>query len=90
MDYLYRLRIKANYIDTGMFAEGPQNEGEALSVAYDLVALASTTLLVYELRLIAVLGRQSVLTAADKWIAEHPTQPGSAGLSRRRPFLGAS
>ena len=85
MDYLWRLRIKANYEDLGMFSDGPETDMVAARFAADLVALTAASLLVHELRLRHLLGRQALLTAADNWLRHH-RKPG-AGLALRRDFL---
>jgi hypothetical protein len=87
LDYLFRLRIKANYEDARMFTEGPEQEHDSAAVAGDLVALTSATLLAHELRVSKLIGPEVLIAAADAWL-ERNTPPGQPmGLATRRRFL---
>jgi len=57
LDYLYRLRIKANYQDAGMFIDGPEDESASRRVHRDLVTIASCTLLVHECHIGGIVGK---------------------------------
>ncbi|MFG2213149.1 hypothetical protein [Streptomyces sp. NPDC048638] len=64
-DYLYRLRVKANYDDITVFADGPTSDREAAVLASDLVDLSSATLLVHEVRIAARIGAKRLVRAMD-------------------------
>jgi hypothetical protein len=51
LDYLFRLRIKANYIDDDLFSQGPEDDSDAVSFAAAMQDIVATTLLVHELRI---------------------------------------
>ena len=87
IDHLYRLRIRANYEDTRVFSDGPDNDEAAAQWSRNLVAVTSASLLVHELRLLHLLGKRVVVTAADQWLARNRTSV-AGGLSQRRGMLG--
>src|SRR5690606_13796183 len=60
-DYLYRLRIKTNYVDSDMFIDGPEDDQQSRSLANKLCDRSSSTLLLTELSLIHVWGRTEFL-----------------------------
>ncbi|GAA2402808.1 hypothetical protein [Streptomyces coeruleofuscus] len=82
-DYLYRLRIKANYEDVTVFSNGPSSDREAIEVGADLVALASATLLVHELRIAAIIGADDLIKAMDA-VLLHASGESAGGLAHRR------
>ncbi|MFE2611607.1 hypothetical protein ACFXDI_52020 [Streptomyces mirabilis] len=82
-DYLYRLRIKANYEDVTVFSSGPTTDHEAAQVGADLVALASATLLVHELRIAALIGCDELVKAMDAVLLLSAADSAS-GLAQRR------
>jgi hypothetical protein len=86
LDYLFRLRVKTNYEDAGMFVEGPDDENASRRVHRDLVALASCTLLVHELHVGAVIGKPTLVAWADDWLAKNSAGAG-IGLGTRRDLL---
>ncbi len=86
LDYLYRLRIKTNYEDAGMFIEGPEDHISSRHVHNDLVAIAGCTLLVHELHIAAIIGRDTLLQWADGWLG--PNAHGQQlGLVLRRDLI---
>jgi hypothetical protein len=87
LDYFYRLRIKANYIDDEVFSQGPENDRDAESFATSMQDLVAATLLVHELRLGKLLGPAWVLREANSWLSTHCTTDPSSGLTARRPLL---
>lgn len=87
LDYLFRLRIKANYLDDDMFSQGPDSDTAAQRFASGMIDIVTTTLLVHELRLGKVLGPSWVLNEVDAWLNSHSGAPSSAGLAARRPIL---
>jgi hypothetical protein len=88
LDYLYRLRVKANYEDASMFVDGPTNEAESLTVHSDLVELTSATLLVHELQVGSCVGGSKLVTWADEWIARNAAGA-RVGLGQRRDLIAA-
>ncbi|MFF9119009.1 hypothetical protein ACF09Y_26025 [Streptomyces massasporeus] len=82
-DYLYRLRVKANYEDVTVFSDGPSSDHEATEVGADLVALASATLLVHELRIAAIIGMNDLVKAMDA-VLLHASGGSTGGLAYRR------
>lgn len=89
LDYLFRLRIKANYEDARMFTEGPVNSYHSHQVAQDLVRLTSATLLVHELRIGRILGRSVMLAAINTWLAQNAPPGRPMALALRRDLLQA-
>ncbi len=88
LDYLYRLRIKTNYEDAGMFIDGPEDQLASSRVHRSLVALAGCTLLLHELHIAALVGRARILNWADDWLG--PNAHGQTlGLVLRRDLLAA-
>jgi len=87
MDYLYRLRIKANYEDAAMYSDGPDNDAAAGAFLADLEALTSANLLVHEIRLARVVGKRALLSAADQSLAKNSSNGTSGGLASRRELL---
>lgn len=88
LDYLYRLRIKTNYEDAGMFIEGPEDEISSGQVHRDLTAIASCTLLLHELHIAHIVGKAKFLQWADAWLGPHARgQP--LGLALRRDLIAA-
>jgi hypothetical protein len=86
LDYLYRLRIKTNYEDAGMFIEGPEDDHSSRRVHTDLVAIAGCTLLVHEMHVAAIVGQARMLKWADAWLG--PNAHGQVlGLSLRRDLI---
>lgn len=87
LDYLYRLRIKANYEDARMFTDGPEQPGESAAVARDLVALTSATLLVHEVRTAKLIGKAAMMKEVERWLG-HNSPPGpDVGLAVRLDVL---
>jgi hypothetical protein len=87
LDYLYRLRIKANYIDDELFSQGPENDSEAETFATRMQDIVAATLLVHELRLGKLLGPRWVLTQADMWLDRNAAISARYGLAARRKLL---
>ena len=44
-DYLYRLRIKANYIDDELFSQGPEKDSDAEEFTTRMQSIVAATLL---------------------------------------------
>ncbi|MEV7163225.1 hypothetical protein AB0N60_14115 [Streptomyces microflavus] len=82
-DYLYRLRIKANYEDVTVFSNGPASDHEATELSADLVAVTSATLLVHELRIAAIIGVDDLVKAMDL-VLQHSSGESAGGMAHRR------
>lgn len=87
--YLYRLRIKTNYVDSAMFADGPPDETSSAMVHRDLRYIAGSTLLVHELHIAQLVGVARVKKWTDDWLAANAPAGGTHpfALQLRRPFL---
>jgi hypothetical protein len=90
LDYLYRLRVKANYIDDELFSQGPENDSEAAAFATRMQDIVAATLLVHELRLGKLLGPRWVLTQADLWLDRNAAISAAHGLAARRKLLASA
>jgi hypothetical protein len=86
LDYLYRLRIKTNYEDAGMFLEGPDDEFSSRRVHQDLVQIAACTMLVHELHVGAIVGKATLIEWVDEWVARNGANA-ALGLRARRDLL---
>ncbi len=85
LDYLYRLRIGANYDDAAVFFDGPTQSFESSTVHRSLVFLAAGSMLLAELRISALVGRATL----QQWGADFtatciPTGHRSIGLALRQ------
>jgi hypothetical protein len=87
LDYLYRLRVKANYEDATVFIDGPENDRVSAQVARDLELLAGATLLVHELRVGQQIGREQMLALVDGWLTGPGRRGGTVALAARRELL---
>jgi hypothetical protein len=87
MDYLWRLRVKANYEDVAVFTEGPEDAHASAHVQRDLGNLAAGTLLVHELCLRQLIGRARLLALADEWLGSTMPPQLNVGLRQRRELL---
>ncbi len=89
LDYLYRLRIKANYEDATVFIEGPEDEMSSVRVAQDLELVTAATLLAHELRIGRLVGRDTVLPIVDGWLKTSGVLGNTVALAARRELLDA-
>lgn len=87
LDYQYRLRIKANYEDAGMFTDGPEQAAEFAAVARDLAAITAATLIVHEVRIGRLVGKEALLTEARVWIERNSPPAPAMGLAARIEIL---
>jgi hypothetical protein len=87
MDYLYRLRVKSNYLDSTMFTDGPVEEEESFGLLQDLKDLAGNVLFIHELHIREAIGRASFLELVRNWVSgrEGPR----LGVMRRVELLEA-
>lgn len=82
IDYLYRLRIKTNYDDSSMFTDGPDDNDSSWQVRDHLCKIAGGSLLLHELSVMKLIGRDKFLGWAKKWESEN--LPDSAGGIKSR------
>lgn len=88
IQYLYRLRIKANYVDSTMFTDGPEDDWSARFVHSDLCRLAASTMLVHELHVAQLVGKRAFRQWADSWLKNKGVVGGKpVGLAARRQLL---
>lgn len=88
MDYLYRLRIKTNYVDADMFVEGPPDTAVSVSVHKNLEAISSSTMLAHEIHVGVLVGKAQMLGWVDQWLGRNAR--GDLGLARRKELLESS
>jgi hypothetical protein len=89
LDYQFRLRIKANYEDAGMFTDGPEEAAESAAVARDLAVITAATLVVHETRISRLIGKEVLLTEAREWIERNSPPAPAMGLAMRIEILEA-
>lgn len=87
LDYLYRLRVKANYEDARVYTSGPANQGEAQALNDDLALLASATAIVHEVRIAQLVGAKTFLHEAEQWAARNAPTETNFGLPARLKVL---
>jgi hypothetical protein len=83
-DYLYRLRIKANYDAEDDFWEGPKSDAEAIRFSHDLVLLSSASMLVHEIRVAQNVGKSALLGEMDRWFRRNDYKLSRYGARFRR------
>lgn len=71
LDYLYRLRIKTHYVDAEMLIEGGDDQ-RARQFYVDLRAIASSTMLVSEIRITRIVGLSPFEQWVQAWSAKLP------------------
>jgi hypothetical protein len=86
LDYLYRLRIKANYEEARMFTEGPDDEHTSALVARNMIRLATAVMIAHEVRIAQIVGKKTLLDMANTWVAANSPPP-SMGIGLRLPIL---
>jgi hypothetical protein len=89
LDYLYRLRVKTNYEDAGMFIDGPEDDLVSKQVHRDLVLISGCTTLLHELHIGAIVGRARFLKWTDDWLKRN-SAGAAIGLGLRRDPLNAN
>lgn len=87
MHYLYRLRIKTNYVDSDMFTDGPDNENESRNVRGFFCRIASGTLFLHELAICNIVGRDRFQRWISAWIERNIPVEMETGLVARRNFF---
>jgi hypothetical protein len=87
LDYLYRLRVRSNYEDCTMFIEGPEDPSESREVHRHIQRITSATLLVHELHIRQLIGRDRLARLVDGWLKDPVIDAPSIGLQSRRDIL---
>ena len=87
LDYLYRLRIRSNYEDASMFTEGPEDSDQSRDVHERLCRITSGTLLVHEILIEKLIGRDNLCDLLDKWSLPTGLALGNIGVGARRSLL---
>jgi hypothetical protein len=86
LDYLYRLRIKANYEDAEMFTDGPEDESSSVLVAMSMVRIATSVMIAHETRIAQLLGKNAILDLARGWVKKNSPSE-QVGIGLRLPIL---
>lgn len=87
LDYLYRLRIRANYEDAALFTDGPTADVESMQLHRHLRYLAASTCLATELRIRELVGGPQLVRWADTFISQNVPARLSVGIAARRDLL---
>jgi len=86
LDYLYRLRIGANYGDSALFTDGPDDETVSYHLHKRLSFLSSGTALLAEMRTRDIVGSSKFDRWADTFIANNIPAGHAIGIAVRRPL----
>ena len=87
LDYLYRLRIGANYDDAAIYTDGPDNETESVLLHKRMTFLVSGLALITEMRIRDLVGAAQLYRWADDFISTSIPAAHSLGIKERRPLL---
>ena len=87
LDYLCRLRLKANYSDARMYTEGPADQSEAEAMSAQFIHLTAATLIVHEVRVAKLVSRDRFMKSVDAWLAKNAPQISGFGIAGRRNLL---
>lgn len=87
LDYLYRLRIGANYDDASVFTDGPEDDTDSYMLHVRLAFLAASMALVAEARIRDLVGATVFRRWADDFAASNIPPTYSFGIKERRPLL---
>jgi hypothetical protein len=69
LDYLYRLRMRAQYEDATMFTDGPESPSDSALVYASLRRITASTLLLHELWIRQIVGEPRLRSLTDEWLA---------------------
>jgi len=89
MDYVYRLRINANYEDGSMFIDGPRDRLSSERLRHNLIRLASSTLLLNEAHVLVALGKENMMQLVDRWLTSGQANTPNVGVALRADILRA-
>ena len=87
LDFLHRLRVRANYGDAGVYEFGSESPLDVQEFMVDLTRITSATLLATELRLASHAASGMMQELADKWLRRDKSRIGSP-LMARVNYLG--
>lgn len=87
LDYLYRLRIGANYDDAAIFTDGPDNDYESYLLHKRISFLAAGIALMAELRIRALVGTGRFNRWADDFVKTNIPAGYTVGIKERRSFV---
>ena len=87
LDYLCRLRMKANYEDARMYTDGPADQGEAEAMNSQFLRLTAAILIVHEVRVGKLFSRDRFMESVDAWLAKNAPQNSGFGIAARRNIL---
>lgn len=86
LDYLYRLRIKANYEDAAMYDRGPLTDSDAQQFMRLLNDVTAASMLVHEMRVSRLLPRGALAQEAQEWVIRNDKEE-AATLGHRISLL---
>ncbi len=86
IDYLWRLRVGTNYQDAAVFTEGPSSEDESRGVYKALLRLTAGSLMVHELHVRQLIGKDEMRNIVDEWLTR-VAKRGKTALALRREIL---
>ncbi len=89
LDYLYRLRIRANYEDATMFLDGPEDDVSSWQVQNDLRHLAASVLLIHEVEISKIVGALTMKRWISDWLVSVPSDI-KLGLRLRQEVYDAA
>ncbi len=84
MDYLYRLRIRSNYVDSSMFSDGPEDSLSSNYLRSNLSIICGTFLLLTELVVQDIVGSKVFNYWLDTWARNHVSERIVSNLQLRR------
>lgn len=90
LDYLHRLRIRANYDDAALFTDGPTDEGDSARLRRHLLYLTSATCFVTELRVQFLVGPRNFNRWMDEFIEANVPPRLSVGIALRRELFASA
>ena len=86
LDYLYRLRIKAQYEDSTLFTEGPETPMDSVFAFQHLSQIVQSTLLLHELFIERIVGRQRFEAIVTGWLQRQAAAPVNP-VAARQPLI---
>ena len=83
IDYLYRLRIKTNYVDPSIFTDGCESDSAAIQVRDDLSIIAGGNLLLSEITVSNIVGHDVFLQWINDWVRTNVPDHTASGIRDR-------
>lgn len=90
LDYLYRLRIGANYDDASVFTDGPDNDADSYLLHRRIAFLASGLALMGELRIRELVGADHFDRWAEQFAAANIPPGYTLGIKQRLHLLSSA